>query len=58
MLTLIACVIGYIVIGWLTFEFNAWLVRDTAMVNELIVVRNALLWPVFLPLLVWSVVKP
>ena len=54
MLTLIACVIGYIVIGWLTFQFNAYLVRDMAMVNGLIVIRNAVLWPIFLPMLIWS----
>jgi hypothetical protein len=54
MLTFIACVIGYAFIGWLTFEFNAWLVRDMVMVDGRTVIRNAVLWPVFLPLLIWS----
>ncbi|MCA1831239.1 MAG: hypothetical protein LC750_00565 [Actinobacteria bacterium] len=44
----------YLAVAYGTFQFNAYLVRDDVMVRPLIVVRNALLWPIFLPLLIWS----
>lgn len=46
--------VGYGMGGWLTFEFNVWLLREMAMVRPTTVARNAILWPIFLPLLIWS----
>lgn len=47
-------IVAYLAVAYGTFQFNVWLVRDMAMVNGLVVIRNAVLWPIFLPLLIWS----
>lgn len=44
----------YLVVAYGTFHFNAYLVRDVPMVNGLVVVRNSLLWPIFLPILIYA----
>jgi hypothetical protein len=46
--------ITYVLGAYLTFQYNAYLVREMVMVRGHIIVRNAILWPVFLPLLIWS----
>lgn len=47
-------VVGYVLGGWVTLEFNIYLLREMAMVRTATVARNAILWPIFLPLLIWS----
>lgn len=54
MLTIIGCVIGYLVMAVVTFSYNAWLVRDLPMVRDHVIIRNFVLWPIFLPLLAYA----
>lgn len=37
----------------ITYLLNAWMVRDDVMVRGRIIMRNVLLWPVFLPMLIY-----
>lgn len=54
MLTTIVCTVIYLAVAYATFQYNAYLVRTEPMVRGHIVLRNALLWPVFLPLLIYN----
>lgn len=47
-------VLIYLIGGFSTFLYNMYLVREAFFVSPNIMVRNAIFWPVMLPMLIMS----
>lgn len=54
---IIGSIVAYVLIGFCTLQFNAYLLRYEPMPSTGAVIRNAVLWPIFLPILIYAAVR-